>query len=43
MNNIDKDYLSLCKDILDNGVQKNTRNGKVISVFGRHIHHKMSD
>jgi len=43
MNNIDKDYLSLCEDILHTGVQKNTRNGKVISVFGRQIRHKMSD
>ena len=43
MNNIDKDYLGLCEDILHTGVQKNTRNGKVLSVFGRQIRHKMND
>lgn len=43
MNNIDKQYLDLLQDILDNGVEKNTRNGKVLSVFGRQIRHKMSE
>jgi thymidylate synthase len=41
--NIEHQYLKLLKDILDNGVKKQTRNGKVISVFGRQIRHKMSD
>ena len=44
MNNLDKDYLALCQDILDNGTKKQTRTGTdAISVFGRHIRHKMSD
>jgi thymidylate synthase len=43
MNNIDKQYTDLLQDILDNGVEKETRNGGTISVFGRQIRHKMSD
>jgi len=44
MNNLDKDYLALCQDILDNGTKKKTRTGTdSISVFGRQIRHKMSD
>lgn len=44
MNNLDKDYLALCQDILDNGTKKQTRTGTdSISVFGRQIRHKMSD
>jgi thymidylate synthase len=43
MNKIDKDYCNLLQDILDNGIIKETRNGGTISVFGRHIRHKMSD
>lgn len=44
MNSIDKQYLALCKDILDNGTKKQTRTGTdSISVFGRQIRHKMSD
>lgn len=43
MNNLDKQYLDLAKDILKNGVKKTTRNGDVISVFGRTIRHKMSE
>lgn len=35
MNNVDKQYLDLMKDILDNGVRKQTRSGEVLSVFGR--------
>jgi len=41
--NIEHQYLKLLKDILDNGVKKQTRNGEVISVFGRQIRHKISD
>jgi len=41
MNNLDPQYQSLLQNILDNGVEKNTRNGKVISVFGRQIRHSM--
>jgi len=43
MNNIDKQYIDLLKDILENGVEKNTRNGKVLSVFGRSIRYKFKD
>jgi thymidylate synthase len=44
MNNIDKQYIQLVKDILENGVQKSDRTGTgTISVFGRQIRHKMSE
>lgn len=43
MNNIDAQYQALLHDIISNGVEKQTRNGKVISTFGRQIHHKMSE
>jgi thymidylate synthase len=43
MNNIDKQYQALLQDILDNGVKKQTRNGEVLSVFGRQIRHSMKD
>lgn len=43
MNTIDKQYLNLLEDILNNGFEKDTRSGKVISVFGRQIRHKMSE
>jgi hypothetical protein len=33
MNTIDKQYVALLKDILENGVEKNNRNGKVLSVL----------
>jgi thymidylate synthase len=42
-NNLDKQYTILLQDILDNGVTKQTRNGEVLSVFGRQIKHNMSD
>jgi len=42
-NNIDPQYNNLLKDILENGVEKQTRNGSTLSVFGRQIRHKMSD
>ena len=42
-NNLDKQYTDLLQDILDNGVKKQTRNGEVLSVFGRQIRHKMKD
>lgn len=35
MNNVDKQYLDLMQDIIDNGVWKETRSGRVKSVFGR--------
>lgn len=43
MSSIDKQYTNLLQDILDNGFEKNTRNGKVLSVFGRTIRHNMKD
>ena len=42
-NNIDEQYVDLLKDVLENGVEKNTRNGKVLSVFGRTIRYKFKD
>jgi thymidylate synthase len=42
-NNLDPQYNKLLEDILENGTKKQTRNGEVISVFGRQIRHKMSD
>jgi thymidylate synthase len=44
MNNLDKSYLELLQDILDNGVTKSDRTGTgTLSVFGRQIRHKMSE
>jgi thymidylate synthase len=44
MNNIDKQYIELLKDILENGSTKSDRTGTgTISVFGRQIRHKMSE
>jgi thymidylate synthase len=44
MNNLDVRYQALLQDILDNGVTKSDRTGTgTISVFGRHIRHKMSE
>ena len=43
MNNLDKQYTDLLQDILDNGVKKQTRNGEVLSIFGRQIRHNMKD
>ena len=44
MNNIDLQYQSLLKDILEKGIQKTDRTGTgTISVFGHQIRHKMSE
>jgi thymidylate synthase len=43
MNKLDLDYQNLLKDILENGVKKETRNGGTTSVFGRQIRHNMKD
>jgi thymidylate synthase len=43
-NNLDKQYLDLLQDIMDNGVKKEDRTGTgTLSVFGRQIRHRMSD
>jgi len=43
MNRLDLDYQTLLKDILENGIKKQTRNGDTISVFGRQIRHNMKN
>lgn len=44
MNNLDKSYQGLLRDILDNGIIKDDRTGTgTLSVFGRQIRHKMSE
>jgi thymidylate synthase len=44
MNNLDRQYIELLQDILENGTKRQDRTGTgTISVFGRQIRHKMSD
>lgn len=43
MKGIEEQYLDLLKDILENGVVKQTRNGKTRSLFGKRIEHNMQD
>jgi thymidylate synthase len=44
MNTMDKQYIALLQDILDNGVEKKDRTGTgTLSVFGRQIRHSMKD
>jgi len=43
MNNVDRTYLRLLKDVMDNGVEKDTRSGKVKSVFGRQLRFDLKD
>jgi thymidylate synthase len=43
MNNLDLQYQNLLQDILDNGVEKETRNGKTLSIFGYQIRHQMAE
>jgi len=42
-NGLDEQYIDLLKDILENGIEKDTRNGKVLSVFGRTMRYKFKD
>jgi thymidylate synthase len=37
MTQVDKVYLDLLRDIMENGVEKDTRAGRVKSVFGRQL------
>lgn len=43
MNKVDKQYLELLQRILDKGVEKETRSGKVKSVFGHHMKFDLSE
>jgi thymidylate synthase len=43
MNRVDSQYIDLLKDILTNGVYKETRAGCVKSVFGRQMRFSMKD
>jgi thymidylate synthase len=44
MNNLDKQYQSLLRDILINGIEKEDRTGTgALSVFGRQIRHNMKE
>jgi thymidylate synthase len=42
-NGLDEQYIDLIKDILENGKEKDTRNGKVLSIFGRNIRFNFKD
>ena len=43
MNKVDKQYLDLARDILENGVWKQTRAGEVLSVFDRTMRFNLKD
>lgn len=43
MKDIQSQYHDLLQDILDKGTLKETRNGEVLSVFGRQVRHDMSE
>jgi len=43
MNTLDKQYQELLFDIIERGVDKDTRNGKTRSIFGYTIRHNMKD
>lgn len=43
MNNVDKQYLNLLRDIMENGTDKMTRSGEVRSVFGRSMHFNLKE
>lgn len=42
-NNVDEQYLSLIRDIKQNGVYKETRSGEVLSVFGRMLRFNLQE
>jgi thymidylate synthase len=41
--NIESQYLNLLRYVIGAGVEKQTRNGKVLSIFGRQIRHSMEN
>ena len=43
MNNVDKQYLDIVRDILDKGTKKQTRAGEVLSVFDRTMRFDLKD
>mgnify|MGYP003289283181 CR=1 FL=1 len=43
MNNVDKQYLDLLNDIIENGTYKETRSGGVYSVFGRQMRFNLKE
>ena len=43
MNALDKHYIALLEDILEHGTKKQTRNGEVLSLFGKQIRHRMNE
>lgn len=43
MNNVDKQYLNILKDIIENGNYKNTRAGETKSLFGKQMRFNLKD
>lgn len=43
MNSLDKHYIALLEEILEYGTKKQTRNGEVLSLFGKQIRHRMRE
>lgn len=43
MNNVDKQYIDLLRDILENGTEKDTRAGKTISLFSKHLEFDLNE
>lgn len=42
-NRVDRQYLNILKDIKENGIEKDTRSGKVLSVFGRTMRFNLNE
>ena len=43
MNRVDSQYFDLLRDIIDNGIVKNTRSGWVRTIFGKQMRFSMKD